>query len=128
MKRPEQHLQRQCVGLLDHCRKAGILEYFHVPNGGKRTRVEAAILVGQGVRAGVPDLVILPTAGVAMFAELKATKGKLSDAQEYWRDRLREHEYPWALIRSVEDMAAFLVDNDINATVVAEYEAPAWAR
>lgn len=32
--------------------------YCHVPNGGARKRVEAAILQGLGVKKGFPDLVI----------------------------------------------------------------------
>jgi hypothetical protein len=32
---------------------------FAVPNGGFRTPFEAKILIGQGVLAGVPDLIIL---------------------------------------------------------------------
>ena len=31
---------------------------FHVPNGGSRDKREAANLKRQGVRAGVPDLVV----------------------------------------------------------------------
>lgn len=32
---------------------------FHVPNGGKRSRVEGAIFKAMGVRAGIPDLLLL---------------------------------------------------------------------
>lgn len=35
----------------------GVL-WCHVPNGGERNRVEAARLVGQGVKRGVPDVLI----------------------------------------------------------------------
>jgi hypothetical protein len=34
---------------------------FHVPNGGWRSPIEAAILKGQGVRPGVPDLIVTRT-------------------------------------------------------------------
>ena len=32
---------------------------FHPANGGWRSRVEAAILKGMGVRAGVPDIIAI---------------------------------------------------------------------
>jgi hypothetical protein len=35
---------------------------FHVPNGGWRSPIEAAILKGMGLRPGVLDLVIMPRA------------------------------------------------------------------
>ena len=67
---------------------------YHVPNGGQRTKAEAAILNGQGVNPGVMDIV-LPVArrGFLQLAiEMKAP-GKLSTttpAQEF--HLLRWHE------------------------------------
>jgi hypothetical protein len=57
-KRPEDALQR-CV--LQHLRIRAPHDcfYFHPANGGQRSPVEAAILNGLGVRAGVPDLIII---------------------------------------------------------------------
>ena len=47
---------------------------YHVPNGGKRDKATAAVLKRQGVKAGVPDLV-LPVARCGyhgLYIELKA--------------------------------------------------------
>jgi hypothetical protein len=64
---------------------------FHVPNGGKRTKIEASILNGMGVRAGMPDL-LLPVARrgyIGLAIELKAY-GKANDYTKVQRDRLIE--------------------------------------
>jgi VRR-NUC domain len=53
---------------------------FHVPNGGWRSPAEAAILKGQGVVPGVPDLIVIKE-GLPFGLELKAQGGRVSDAQ-----------------------------------------------
>lgn len=56
---------------------------FHVPNGGKRGRVEAALLRAQGVRPGVPDYSLpVPSGGYhGLMFELKKHDGQLSGEQ-----------------------------------------------
>jgi hypothetical protein len=53
---------------------------FHPPNGGWRSRVEAAILKGLGVCPGVPDVIAIKH-GRAYGLELKSPAGRLSPAQ-----------------------------------------------
>jgi hypothetical protein len=65
------------------------LFWFAVPNGEWRSRVTGAILKGQGVVAGVPDL-ILVHAGRCFGLELKSDNGRLSDAQRETHERLRQ--------------------------------------
>lgn len=67
--------------------------YFAVPNGGKRSKIEAAIMKSLGVKPGVPDLLIItpppicPQAkGVAI--EMKSKTGRLSPQQKVWLQRL----------------------------------------
>lgn len=67
------------------------LLYCHVPNGGKRSRVEASIFRGLGVKPGVPDILIFDSPrefnGVAL--ELKrASGGRVSPAQAAWHREL----------------------------------------
>ena len=50
---------------------------FHPANGGWRSRVEAAILKGMGVRAGVPDIIAVK-GGRGHALELKAPGGHLT--------------------------------------------------
>ncbi len=85
------------------------MSFYAVPNGGWRSPVEAGIMVGQGVRAGVPDLVVLLPGGKSIYAELKASKGRLSPKQEKWRDRLMELGFSWGLVKSMDDMKCLLV-------------------
>jgi hypothetical protein len=74
MQRSEQETQR---AVLDHLRMRGNrgLVYFAVPNGGYRSSVEAGIMKGLGVRAGVSDLILLYS-GAFYAMELKSDKGK----------------------------------------------------
>jgi len=65
--------------------------YCAVPNGGHRHMSVAKKLKAEGVKAGVPDLLLFTPAcgyrGVAI--EMKATKtGKLSKAQQKWKENL----------------------------------------
>lgn len=68
----------------------------HIPNGGKRSKSEAARFKAQGVKAGVPDI-FLPCARGGyhgLYIELKRTKGgKLSAVQKEWIDALRGQGY-----------------------------------
>ena len=75
----EQQIQR---ALFDHLRlraAPGVFA-FHVPNGGYRKPIEAAILRGLGVRAGVPDVVAIHN-GRCYALELKAEGGRATPKQ-----------------------------------------------
>ncbi|WP_180853783.1 VRR-NUC domain-containing protein [Stenotrophomonas maltophilia] len=78
------------------------LQYLmHVPNGGRRGKLEAARLKAQGVRAGYPDLVLDVARGEyhGLRIELKATrtdlgrKPEVSAAQRSWLTRLQQQGY-----------------------------------
>lgn len=77
--RPEDIIQR---AVMDHLRSRAMPRTFafHVPNGGKRKPIEAAIMKGLGVRAGVPDIIIIKD-GQTFGLELKAESGRVSDNQ-----------------------------------------------
>lgn len=57
---------------------------FAVPNGGMRSVKTAVRLKAEGVRAGIPDMMLaVPRAGHnGLFIELKQGKGRLSLAQK----------------------------------------------
>ena len=97
-----------CDNLLRPMEKLGMLTFYAVPNGGWRSPVEAGILVGQGVRAGVPDLVVLFSGGRSLYIELKAEKGRLSEKQVKWRDRLLGMGFAWGIAKTVDEAAALL--------------------
>ena len=76
---PEAALQRSVI---QHLRwgARGDSWWTHIPTGGWRSPIEAAIFKLLGVRAGSPDLLII-RAGQPLFLELKAAGRKLSPAQ-----------------------------------------------
>jgi hypothetical protein len=85
----ENQAQRAVLARLDLSAPKGMM-YFHIPNGGYRKPVEAAILKSLGVIAGMPDLCII-YGGRAFFLEMKAERGgRLSEKQIVCHQRLRE--------------------------------------
>jgi hypothetical protein len=88
MMRAEEQLQRAVVQLLALYEARGLLAYCHVGNGGYRTPAEAGVLHAMGVRRGVPDLLLWTPHAQSFGVELKAGKGKESDAQILWRSTL----------------------------------------
>jgi len=64
------------------------LAWFAIPNGGSRDVREARNLKRQGVKAGVPDLIVLtPSAGAprGVALELKRADGSIRDVRpEQW--------------------------------------------
>lgn len=65
----------------------------HIPNevnrGGRRGMLEAARKREMGVVKGYPDIVIHRPGGVSLFVEMKAAKGRVSEAQKEVHERLR---------------------------------------
>jgi hypothetical protein len=77
--RPEQIIQRAVFAHL-RTRTAPGLFAFAVPNGGYRKPIEAAIMKGLGVKAGVPDLIAVHR-GQVFALEIKTENGRATDAQ-----------------------------------------------
>lgn len=61
---------------------------FAVPNGGSRNIIEAVNLKRQGVKAGVPDIIIVHR-GKALGLELKAKNGSLQESQKVTFPKMR---------------------------------------
>ena len=69
---------------------------YHIPNGGKRRRTEAARFKAMGVKAGVPDLCLpVPKGGYhGLYIEMKRQEGgKLSKDQREWIEGLDKNGY-----------------------------------
>ena len=84
------------------------LVIYAVPNGGLRTKAEAALLKWTGVLSGVPDLALVLPGGRSAFMEIKTPKGVLSEAQRGMRMRFIRMGVPCATVRSIEDARLFL--------------------
>jgi hypothetical protein len=82
---------------------------YAIPNGGYRTKAEAARLRWTGVLAGIPDLGFVLPGGQAGFFEIKPPKrGHLSDEQAAMLPRLETLGARCAVVRSIEDARAAL--------------------
>ncbi|MGE6387354.1 VRR-NUC domain-containing protein [Pseudomonas sp. NPDC078416] len=98
---------------------------YHVPNGGHRHKQVAVKLKGQGVKAGVPDLVLPMARGgyFGLYLEFKATApndAAVSASQHVWIRRLNDQGYLAIVCRghfdAMEQIRAYL---RLAPTVVA---------
>jgi hypothetical protein len=116
--RPDLFGRRPRDGNAEARRQAAIVDYvrwvapdaviFSVPNGGYRTRSEAARLKWTGVMAGVLDLVLVLPHGRVAFWETKTAKGVLSADQQAFTLALMARDHRWAVVRSIDDARAEL--------------------
>lgn len=86
---------------------------FHVPNGGHRSAKTGAQMQREGVRPGVPDLLLLiPCGGYHGLAiELKRRKGgRLRASQRAWLASLGQHGYRAEVARGADHAIAILTD------------------
>lgn len=79
---------------------------FAIPNGGERNKIVAARLKAEGVKSGVPD-VMLPVARhnfAGLFIEMKKPNGGVvSDTQKEWHTALSQQYYYVKVCRSWEE-------------------------
>lgn len=68
---------------------------YHVPNGGKRDIGTARKLKQEGVKAGVPDIVLPVARGGyhGLYIELKVGKNKPTALQREWLEKLEKEGY-----------------------------------
>lgn len=104
-------MQRAVFAHID-ARAAKNVVAFHVGNGGFRRPIEAAILKGMGVRAGIPDIVIIK-AGRPFMLELKAPGGRLSEAQKSMRHKLWDAGVPVGEAHSLDEALTWLEKHGI---------------
>lgn len=85
---------------------------FHIPNGGKRRKSEAARFKAMGVKAGVPDLFLsVPRGGFhGLFIELKAPNGVKSGNQDKWLKALSAQGYSVYLYYGWEKASAVILE------------------
>ncbi|EOS27636.1 hypothetical protein C806_00083 [Lachnospiraceae bacterium 3-1] len=99
------------------------LEYLHhVPNGGRRDKATAMKMKRQGVKAGVPDIV-LPAARAGyhgLYIELKAGKNTTTKKQELWLEYLKNQGYFTAVCYRWEAAAELIEKYLLNAEELEE--------
>jgi len=78
---------------------------FAIPNGGRRGKIEAAIMKGEGVLAGVADLFLSnPSKGFhGLYIEMKTQKGKQNPNQIAFQRKVELSGYRYVICRSLDD-------------------------
>ena len=116
IKRPEELIHRAIADYLALIAPRGNPRapfiWFHVPNGGGRSKVEGAILKSMGTLAGVPDVLIIRPNGTVCFGEIKPGTLGLSDSQQAFEQSLYDLCFANARLdvwRSVDACKASLI-------------------
>lgn len=80
---------------------------FHIPNGGKRNRIEATHMKASGVVAGIPDL-ILAWKGKIYGIELKTKTGIHSENQLKVKQSWDVNGNPYITFNNFDDCVSFI--------------------
>lgn len=81
-----------------------------IPNAGKRSQWAAMQVKKEGMATGFPDCMCIWEGGGVCFIEFKTPKGRLSDNQAEWIERLGARGHKVAVVRSIDEALAFLRD------------------
>jgi len=101
----ESRIQQNCIRWFRYQYSNIARLLFAVPNGGSRNRIEASIMKGEGVVAGVSDLILLvPSKDYhSLCIEMKAGKGKQTDLQKSWQELAEKHGNKYVICRSFDE-------------------------
>ena len=90
------------------------INFFHVPNGGMRNVIVAKKLKAQGVKAGVPDIIITDappyhhTAPGAAIEMKRVKGGIISENQKEWLQHLENRGWHCKVAKGAEEAISFL--------------------
>lgn len=130
MRHNESKLQQMCVAWFRlQYRELGHL-LFAVPNGGARSRVEAAIMKAEGVTSGVTDLILLigRHGYNALCIEMKTSdkKSKVSEEQKDWQRLAAENGCKCVVCRDfesfVENINGYMKSNMKKDIVICDID------
>lgn len=97
--------------------QADIVKHLHfqgyfchsIPNEqGHGNAIRTGQLISMGMWPGVADLVVWIAPGKVAYLEVKNEKGRQSDTQIKFEERCRLFGFPYAVVKSVEEVDAFL--------------------
>lgn len=107
-KHPESELQQACVKWARYQYRILRKMLFAIPNGGKRSQIEASIMKGEGVVSGVADLFIsLP----AIFPDGKMYCGFYIEMKAPGVEKEKEGQSEWLAIASEEGYLTAVINN-----------------
>lgn len=92
----EDELQEAVANFLDLNNE----DWFHPPNGGLRNKIVASKLKRQGVKSGIPDVILLSRKTVV---ELKVGYNKPSLKQLYWLDQFQKQGFKAYWVNSLDE-------------------------
>jgi hypothetical protein len=115
-KQPEAEIQRAVV---QHLETRGVpgLVWFAVPNGGVRSKIEAAIMKGLGTKPGVSDLILLHESRFYAL-ELKAPRQKPNKQQMDFLSSVHQQLGYAAWANSLDEALSILEHWDLLRGVV----------
>lgn len=93
--------------------------WFHVPNGGKRTRGAGDKLRKQGLKSGVADICIILPQQKVIWIELKAIWGRLEPEQEDFCEAVCELDHKYYVVKGalpqdvIQQTSTILRDNGV---------------
>lgn len=106
----ESALQRSCVAWFRAQYPEHAPMLFAVPNGGGRSRTEAAIMKGEGVTAGVADLILLEARGgwgaLCIEMKIRSKSSRQRPSQKAWQEAAERAGNRYVVIRSLEAFMA----------------------
>ena len=104
----EDNFQQSVARYLD---SLGVL-WCHPPNGGFRNYKTGAILKSQGVKPGIPDILIFEPRGNyhGLMIELKVGTNKTSDYQNKWIASLKTRNYKVFVSYSLDEVIDIVQD------------------
>jgi hypothetical protein len=106
MKFTESKIQSDCVQWFRTQYPRTVI--FAIPNGGNRNPITGAILKREGAMAGVADLFVMKCNPefAGLFIEMKAGKGKASEAQEAFKHEVIVAGYAYYTCRSFDEFTS----------------------
>lgn len=96
--------------VLRHLRTYGRrdLNWFAIPNAGKRSHRYGARMKAEGMTAGVADLCIMLEKGRCAWLELKTLNGRQSDAQAGFQAKCLRLGHPYFVAKTLDEALGFL--------------------
>jgi hypothetical protein len=106
MKHTESKLQIACVQWFRTQYPRTVI--FAIPNGGNRNPITGAILKREGALAGVADLFVIKCNPMfaGLFIEMKAGKGKRSEAQDAFAQAVLLAGYAYYTCHSFDEFTS----------------------
>ena len=98
------------MAVLQHLRTYGRrdLNWFAIPNAGRRTLYSGNRMKQEGMQSGVADLCIMLDRGRAAWLELKTERGTQSDTQKGFEAICKRLGHPYCVARTIDQAVAFL--------------------